>query len=147
MGGQHHVPVTLTPERPGIILQEARWSSGPVSTEWKVSTHGDSNPDRPARSESLCRLSYPGRHLDNDSRNKWLNHQHTLQTENPTNCTNNIIETLTDLDQNRNEIRKRFAFANLGFLSTRNLVPRTLIPAGLHDAQRYSCPVRRGAMQ
>ena len=43
---------------PVPILQEAGWAPGPVWTGGKSRPHGDSIPDRPARSQSLCRLSY-----------------------------------------------------------------------------------------
>ena len=41
------------------ILQEAGWAPGPVWTVGKSHPHRDSIPDRPARSQSLYRLSYP----------------------------------------------------------------------------------------
>ena len=41
------------------ILQEAGWASGPVWTGGISRPHRDSIPDRPARSQSLYRLSYP----------------------------------------------------------------------------------------
>jgi len=44
---------------PVPILQEAGWASGPVWTGGKSRPHWDSIPDRPARSQSLYRLSYP----------------------------------------------------------------------------------------
>ena len=48
---------------PGIdpvpIVQEAGWAPGPVWTGGKSRPHRDSIPDRPARSQSLHRLSYP----------------------------------------------------------------------------------------
>ena len=44
---------------PVLILQEAGWASGPVWTGGKSRPHRDSIPDRPARSQSLYRLSYP----------------------------------------------------------------------------------------
>ena len=44
---------------PVPILQEAGWVPGPVWTGGKSRPHGDSIPDRPARSQSLYRLSYP----------------------------------------------------------------------------------------
>ena len=40
------------------ILQEAVWAPGPVWTGGKSRPHRDSIPDRPARSQSLYRLSY-----------------------------------------------------------------------------------------
>jgi len=36
------------------------------------------SPARLERSESLYRLSYPGRHLDYESCNKWANRRHTF---------------------------------------------------------------------
>ena len=45
------------------ILQEAGWAPGPVWTGGKSRPHRDSIPDRPARSQSLYRLSYPAHHL------------------------------------------------------------------------------------
>ena len=44
---------------PVPILQEAGWAPGPVWTGGKSCPHRDSIPDRPARSQSLYRLSYP----------------------------------------------------------------------------------------
>jgi len=44
---------------PVPILQEAGWAPGPVCTGGKSRPHRDSMPDRPARSQSLYRLSYP----------------------------------------------------------------------------------------
>ena len=41
------------------ILQEAAWAPGPVWTSGKSRPHRDSIPNRPARSQSLYRLSYP----------------------------------------------------------------------------------------
>ena len=46
---------------PVPILQEARWAPGPVWTGGKSRPHRDSIPDRPARSQSLYRPSYPGK--------------------------------------------------------------------------------------
>jgi len=43
---------------PVPIVQEAVWAPGPVWTGGKSRPHRDSIPDRPARSQSLCRLSY-----------------------------------------------------------------------------------------
>ena len=42
---------------PVPILQEAGWAAGPVWTGVKSRRHRDSIPDRPARSQSLYRLS------------------------------------------------------------------------------------------
>ena len=44
---------------PVPILQEAGWAPGPVWTGGKFLPHRDSIPDRPVRSQSLYRLSYP----------------------------------------------------------------------------------------
>ena len=44
---------------PVPILQEAGWAPGPVWTGGKSRPHRNSIPDRPARSQSLYRLSYP----------------------------------------------------------------------------------------
>ena len=43
---------------PLTILQEAGWAPGPVWTGGKSRPHRDSIPDRPARSQSIYRLSY-----------------------------------------------------------------------------------------
>jgi len=51
---------TLPPGKdPVPILQEAGWAPGPVWTGGKSRPHRDSIPNRPARSQSLYRLSYP----------------------------------------------------------------------------------------
>ena len=44
---------------PVPILQQAGWAPGPVWTGGKSRPHQDSILDRPARSQSLYRLSYP----------------------------------------------------------------------------------------
>ena len=50
----------FTPRKdPVPILQEAGWAPGPVWTGGKSRPHRDLIPDRPARSQSLYRLSYP----------------------------------------------------------------------------------------
>jgi len=49
---------------PVPILQEAVWAPGQVWTGGKTRPHRDSIPDRPARSQSLYRLSYPARNND-----------------------------------------------------------------------------------
>ena len=49
----------FTPEKdPVPSLQDARWAPGPVWTGGKSRPNGIRSPDRPARSESLYRLSY-----------------------------------------------------------------------------------------
>ena len=61
VGGQTHAPAASTPGNdPVPIVQETGWASGPVWTRGKSRPHRDSIPDRPARSQSLYRLSYPG---------------------------------------------------------------------------------------
>jgi len=50
----------FTPDKdPVPIVQEAGWALGSVWTFGKSRPHRDSIPDRPARSRSLYRLSYP----------------------------------------------------------------------------------------
>ena len=44
---------------PVPIVQEVGWAPRPVWTGGKARPHRDSIPDRPARSQSLYRLSYP----------------------------------------------------------------------------------------
>ena len=59
-GGQPDDPAASTPGKdPVPIVQDAGWAPGPVWTGGKSRTHRDSIPDRPARSQSLYRLSYP----------------------------------------------------------------------------------------
>ena len=45
---------------PVPILQETGWAPGPVWTGENSRPHRDSTPDRPARSQSLYQLRYPG---------------------------------------------------------------------------------------
>ena len=52
------------------ILQEAGWAPGPVWTGGKSRPPRDSIPDRPARSQSLYRLSYPAHKLINHRNRK-----------------------------------------------------------------------------
>jgi len=58
-------------EDPVPILQEAGWAPGPVWTGGKSRPHRDSIPDRPARSQSLYRLSYVTSRLEKVKR--WEN--------------------------------------------------------------------------
>ena len=51
------------------ILQEAGWTPGPVWTGGKSRPHRDSIPDRPARSQSLYRLSYRAQNCSNKAAN------------------------------------------------------------------------------
>ena len=62
VGDQGHAPVAFTPGKNlKPILQEAGWDPGPVWTGAENLAHiGIRSPDRPARSKSLYRLSYPG---------------------------------------------------------------------------------------
>ena len=51
---------TLPPQKDLVpIVQEAGWAPGPVWTGGKSRPHRDPILDRPARSQSLYRLSYP----------------------------------------------------------------------------------------
>jgi hypothetical protein len=61
VGGQHHTASRFTPGKdPVPIVQEAGWAPGPVWTCAKnLAPTGIPSPDRPARSQSLYRLSYP----------------------------------------------------------------------------------------
>jgi len=61
MGGQRHDPATLPQERPGthcIGSWVGHWAD--LDGSEKFAPTGIRSPDRPARSESLLRLSYPG---------------------------------------------------------------------------------------
>ena len=59
VSGQQHAPTALYPGKdPVPILQEAGWAPGPVWTGGKSRPQRDSIPDRPARSQSLYRMSY-----------------------------------------------------------------------------------------
>ena len=62
VGGRHHAPAAFTPGKDGVpIVQEAGWAPGPVWTGAEnLYPTGIRSPDRPVRSESLYRLSYPG---------------------------------------------------------------------------------------
>ena len=61
MGDQRRLGRFTHGNEPVPILQEAEWTPGPVwmGTE-KLATAGIRCPDRPARSELLYRLGYPG---------------------------------------------------------------------------------------
>jgi len=68
VGGQRHAQAALHPgKNPVPILYEAGWAPGPVWTGAKnLATIGIRSPDRPAHSESLYRLSYPGPRRDSN---------------------------------------------------------------------------------
>jgi len=62
VGGQRHAPAAFTTGKdPVPIVQEAGWAPGPV---WigaeNIAPILIRTPERPARSKSLHRLSYPG---------------------------------------------------------------------------------------
>ena len=58
--GQPHAPAASTSGKdPVPFVQGAGWAPGPVWTGGKSRPHQKSIPDRPARSQSLHRLSYP----------------------------------------------------------------------------------------
>ena len=62
LGGQLHAPAASTPGKdPVPIVQEAGRATGPVWTRGIPRPNRDSIQDRPARSQSLYRLSYPAR--------------------------------------------------------------------------------------
>ena len=60
VGGQRHDPAAFTPGKdPVPIVQEAGWAPRPVWTGAEnLPPTGIRSQDRPARSESLYRLSY-----------------------------------------------------------------------------------------
>jgi len=65
VGGQPHASAASTPLKdPLHIVQEAGCAPGQVWTGEKSRPHWDSIPDRPSRSQSLYRLSYPGPHTN-----------------------------------------------------------------------------------
>ena len=66
VGGQLHAPAALPPEKTRYPLY--RRLGGPQGRSGRMRQilppTGNRSPDRPARSESLYRLSYPGSHFD-----------------------------------------------------------------------------------
>ena len=63
VGGQFHAPAALPPPGEDTVPfgEEAGWAPGPVLTGAEnLAPTGIRSPDRPARSEWLYRLSYPG---------------------------------------------------------------------------------------
>ena len=56
---------------PVPILHETGWAPGPVRTGGKSRPHRESIPDRPARSQSLYRLSYPAHDYSTVARQKF----------------------------------------------------------------------------
>jgi len=54
---------TLPRERPGTHFTGGWVAPGPVWTDGKSRPHRDSIPDRPDRSQSLYRLSYPAHRI------------------------------------------------------------------------------------
>jgi hypothetical protein len=62
VGGKHHAPAAFTPgKKPGTHCTGGWVGHRPVWTcEKNLAPTGIRSPDRPARSQSLYRLSYPG---------------------------------------------------------------------------------------
>ena len=75
LSGQRHAPAVFTPGKDAVpIVQEAGWVPGPfwIGAENFV-LMGIRSPDRPARSESLYGLTYPGQwHFKKDALNRTL---------------------------------------------------------------------------
>ena len=65
-------PLFTPGKDPVPIVQEARWAPGPVRTgEENLAPTGIRSPDRPARSQSLHRLSYRAHSSDSSTPLKW----------------------------------------------------------------------------
>ena len=65
VGGSASGPGRFTPGKTRHPLQEAVWAPGPAWTGAEnLAPLGIRSPDRPARNESLYRLSYRGRYND-----------------------------------------------------------------------------------
>jgi hypothetical protein len=64
VGGQRHAPAALHPGKTRYPLyRRLCWLRGRSGRVWKISPPTRiRSPDRPARNESLYRLSYPGPH-------------------------------------------------------------------------------------
>ena len=69
MRGQRHAPAALYPGKDLVpIVQEAVWAPGPVWTGAEnLAPTGIRSPNRPARSQSICRLRYPAHKSQRDS--------------------------------------------------------------------------------
>ena len=63
---------------PVPIVQEAGWAPGPVWMGRISCTHRDLIPDRPARSQSLYRLSYPAHTLFQETLIIYLFYMHSI---------------------------------------------------------------------
>jgi hypothetical protein len=65
VGGKCHAQPLWSREREAVpIVQEAGWASGPMWTGAEnLAPTGVQTPARPARSESLYRLSHPNSHV------------------------------------------------------------------------------------
>ena len=77
VGGQRHAPAAFTPGKDTVpIVQEAGWAQGLVSVGAEnLAPTGIRSPDRPAHSESLYWLSYPGPMCQNIDGHKWWTSQ------------------------------------------------------------------------
>jgi hypothetical protein len=64
VSGQRHAPAAFYPrQNPVPIVQQAGWAPRPVwAGAENLAPTGIGSPDRPARSQSLYQLSYPGPH-------------------------------------------------------------------------------------
>ena len=93
-GNRREWGVSITPrllftpgKYPVPIVQEAGWAPGPVWTGAEnLAPTGIRSPDRPARSQSLYRLSYPAHYvlyrqhiLLRGERQRWINEDFNLQ--------------------------------------------------------------------
>jgi len=70
-------PLFTSRKDPVPTVQEAGWAPGPVWTGAEnLAPTGIRSPDRPARSQSLCRLSYPA----HKAYNKPVYNKHTVHS-------------------------------------------------------------------
>jgi hypothetical protein len=69
MRGQRHAPAAFYPWKDSVpIVQEVGWAPGPVWTGAEnLTPTGIRSPDRPARGQSLYRLSYPAHDIQKNT--------------------------------------------------------------------------------
>ena len=94
---------------PVPILQEAGWAPGSVWTGGKSLPHRDSIPDRPVRSQSLYRLSYPAHNNNNNNNNnnnkdQFVNIVNSQESTQPN--MNSIIKTAAKFTEELSQPRR-----------------------------------------
>ena len=123
---------------PVPILQVAGWAPGPVWTGGKSRPHRDSILDRPTRSQSLYRLSYPA-HIDRIHNNTYysINTAINYQPDHLTKSTNSLVLYFAII-----QLSHCHSLVTSHFTVTRHRDSRSQQPRSLRRGSAVALPLR-----